>query len=107
MPKVLDMSTTTPFRELAGRSKVVLPAWELRKDKEEVKYVLKVCRGVPQNDTHDVSVCLTPTTKEICRVVDLCVCKNREKCVLLPCTLSGETDDPRTVQQAVALLSPK
>ncbi|CAB1104592.1 AST [Ectocarpus sp. CCAP 1310/34] len=47
------MSSTTPFRELGGRAKVSLPAWELRKDKEEVKYVLKVCRGVPQNDAHD------------------------------------------------------
>ncbi|CAM9817820.1 unnamed protein product [Ectocarpus sp. 8 AP-2014] len=47
------MSTTTPFRELAGRAKVVLPTWELRKEKEEVKYVLNVCRGVPQNDAHD------------------------------------------------------
>lgn len=63
------MSPTTPFRELAGRSKVVLPTWELRKEKEEVKYVLKMCRGVPQNDTHDVSVCLTPTTKEKYRVM--------------------------------------
>lgn len=49
------MSTTTPFRELPGRAKVTLPAWELRKDKEEVTYTLKKCRGVPQNCVHDVS----------------------------------------------------
>lgn len=60
-----------------------MPTWELRKEKEEVKYVLKVCRGVPQNDAHDVSVCLTPMTKEIYRVMDSRVCKKRkrESCV--------------------------
>lgn len=51
------MSTTTPFRELPGRAKGVLPAWELRKDKEEVTYTLKSCRGLPQNCVHDVSAC--------------------------------------------------
>lgn len=53
----LEMSTTTPFRELPGRAKAVLPAWGLKKDKEEVTYTLKKCRGVPQNCIHDVSTC--------------------------------------------------
>lgn len=53
----LEMSSTTPFRELPGRAKVVLPPWELKKDKQEVKYTLKTCRGVPQNWVHDVSAC--------------------------------------------------
>lgn len=48
------MSTTTPFRELPGRAKIVLPEWEL-KQVNDVKYVLKTCRGVPQNCVHDVS----------------------------------------------------
>lgn len=53
----LEMSTTTPFRELPGRAKAVLPGWELKKDKEEVTYTLNKCRGVPQNCVHDVSAC--------------------------------------------------
>lgn len=55
------MSTTTPFRDLPGRPKVVLPKWELRKDKEEVTYTLKTCRGIPQNCVHDVS---EPATRQ-------------------------------------------
>lgn len=50
------MSTTTPFRELPARAKAGLPAWELRKDKEEVTYKLKKCRGVMQNNIHEVSL---------------------------------------------------
>lgn len=65
------MSTTTPFRELPGRAKGVLPAWELRKDKEEVTYTLNKCRGVPQNCVHDVSA--------RCRLL-LCVASS---CVIL------------------------
>ena len=45
--------TSTPFRELPGRAKVVLPKWTPAK--EEVTYKLGPCRGVQQNPVHDVS----------------------------------------------------
>lgn len=49
------MSSAAPFRDLPARAKAVLPPWELRKDKEEVAYKLNTCRGLPQNNFHDVS----------------------------------------------------
>lgn len=56
---VLKMSSETvekmPFRKLPGRPKVTLPKWPLPPPEEEVKYVLKKCRGVMQNCFHDVS----------------------------------------------------
>eukprot|EP00904_Undaria_pinnatifida_P001158 jgi/Undpi1/11042/HiC_scaffold_30.g13342.m2 len=46
--------TSTPFRELPGRAKVVLPKWTPAK--EEVTYKLGPCRGVQQNPVHDETV---------------------------------------------------
>lgn len=52
MPSAAD--TSTPFRELPGRPRVVLPKWTASKN-EEITYSLKTCRGVQQNVVHDVS----------------------------------------------------